>query len=212
MNYQEWYNKYVDKEEGIIDNLFNKNQKVQYKDITKQKTNIINQAFKNDNIKNIALNTDIKSIRIGGNKAYHRSGNIVLKANYDDRTLIHEIGHTVDYNNKWLSSSNTFIKSIQLDKNNVLKYQDIYKKMIKDNSDYRELSDIIGGMTNNKAVGRYKHEKKYWKKTGKLEKEIFAQMFTMAGNNDIKQLELFQKYLPNTFKEFDNIFVSFFFF
>lgn len=77
--------------------------------------------------------------------------------------------------------------------------------MIKDNSDYRELSDIIGGMTNNKAVGRYKHEKKYWKKTGKLEKEIFAQMFTMAGNNDIKQLELFQKYLPNTFKEFDNI-------
>lgn len=128
MNYQEWYNKYVDKEEGIIDNLFNKNQKVQYKDITKQKTNIINQAFKNDNIKNIALNTDIKSIRIGGNKAYHRSGNIVLKANYDDRTLIHEIGHTVDYNNKWLSSSNTFIKSIQLDKNNVLKYQDIYKK------------------------------------------------------------------------------------
>ncbi len=205
MNYQEWYNKYVDKEEGIIDNLFNKNQKVQYKDITKQKTNIINQAFKNDNIKNIALNTDIKSIRIGGNKAYHRSGNIVLKANYDDRTLIHEIGHTVDYNNKWLSSSNTFIKSIQLDKNNVLKYQDIYKKMIKDNSDYRELSDIIGGMTNNKAVGRYKHEKKYWKKTGKLEKEIFAQMFTMAGNNDIKQLELFQKYLPNTFKEFDNI-------
>lgn len=205
MNYQEWYNKYVDKEEGIIDNLFNKNQKVQYKDITKQKTNIINQAFKNDNIKNIALNTDIKSIRIGGNKAYHRSGNIVLKANYDDRTLIHEIGHTVDYNNKWLSSSNTFIKSIQLDKNNVLKYQDIYKKMIKDNSNYRELSDIIGGMTNNKVVGRYKHEKKYWKKTGKLEKEIFAQMFTMAGNNDIKQLELFQKYLPNTFKEFDNI-------
>ena len=90
MNYQEWYNKYVDKEEGIIDNLFNKNQKVQYKDITKQKTNIINQAFKNDNIKNIALNTDIKSIRIGGNKAYHRSGNIVLKANYDDiKTLSH---------------------------------------------------------------------------------------------------------------------------
>lgn len=205
MTYHEWYNKYVDKEEGIVDNLFNKNQKVQYKDITKQKTNIINQAFKNDNIKNIALNTDIKSIRIGGNKAYHRSGNIVLKANYNDRTLIHEIGHTVDYNNKWLSSSNTFIKSIQLDKNNVLKYQDIYKKMIKDNSNYRELSDIIGGMTNNKVVGRYKHEKKYWKKTGKLEKEIFAQMFTMAGNNDIKQLELFQKYLPNTFKEFDNI-------
>lgn len=205
MNYQEWYRKYVDKEEGIIDNLFNRNQKVQYKDITKQKTNIINQAFKDDSIKNIALNTDIKSIKIGGNKAYHRNGNIVLRNNYDNRTLIHEIGHAVDYNNKWLSSNNSFIKAIQLDKNNILKHQDMYKTLIKNNNNYRELSDIVGGMTNNKVVGRYKHEKKYWKKIGKLEKEVFAQMFTMAGNNDIKQLELFQKYLTNIFKEFDNL-------
>lgn len=205
MTYHEWYNKYVDKEEGIIDNIFNKDQKVQYKDITSQKINIINQAFKNNNIKNIALNTDIKSMKIGGNKAYHRSGNIVLKINYDNRTIIHEIGHTVDYNNKWLSSNNLFIKAIHLDKNNILRHQDTYKKLIKDNNNYRELSDIIGGMTNNKVVGRYKHKNKYWKKAGKLEKEMFAQMFTMAGNNDIKQLELFQKYLPNTFKEFDNL-------
>lgn len=205
MNYQEWYDKYIDKEEGVIDNLFNKKQKLQYKDITKQKDNIINQAFKNDNIKNIALNTDIKLIKIGGNKAYHRSSNIVLKNNYDNRTLIHEIGHAVDYNNKWLSSTNSFIKAIQLDKNYILKHQDMYKKLIKNNTDNRELSDIVGGMTNNKIVGRYKHQNKYWKKTGKLEKEMFAQIFTMAGNNDIKQLELFQKYLPNTFKEFDNL-------
>lgn len=34
MNYQEWYDKYVNKEEGIIDNIFNKNKKVQLKDIT----------------------------------------------------------------------------------------------------------------------------------------------------------------------------------
>jgi len=205
MTYHEWYNKYVEKEEGIIDNLFNKRQKIQYKDITEQKVRIINKSFKNDNIRNIALNTNIQSIKLGGNKAYHRKGNIVLKENYDKRTLIHEIGHAVDYNNKWLSSTDSFIKAIQLDKNNVLKHQDIYKTLIKNNSSYRELSDIVGGMTNNKVVGRYKHEKKYWKKAGKLEKEIFAQMFTMAGNNDIKQLELFQEYLPNTFKEFNNL-------
>lgn len=205
MNYKEWYDKYVDKEEGIIDNIFNKNKKVQYKDITSQKINIINQAFKNENIKNIALNTNIQSIKLGGNKAYHTRGNIVLRENYDRRTLIHEIGHTVDYRNKWLSSTNSFINAVRLDKNNVLKYQNMYKTLIKNNSTYRELSDIVGGMTNNKVVGRYKHEKKYWKKAGKLEKEIFAQMFTMAGNNDIKQLELFQTYLPNTFKEFDNL-------
>lgn len=205
ITYNEWYNKYIDREEGIIDNLFNKRQKIQYKDITTQKTSIINQAFKNNNIKNIALNTDIKSIKIGGNKSYHRNGNIVLKENYDKRTLIHEIGHTVDYNNKWISCSKEFKEAIQLDKRNLLNDLYKYKKIVKDNLTYRELSDVIGGMTNNKIVGRYRHENKYWRKAGKLEKEMFAQIFTMAGNNDIKQLELFQKYLPNTFKEFDNI-------
>lgn len=205
MTYKEWYDKYVDKEEGILNNVFKSDKQVQLKDITNQKINIINQAFKNDNIKNIALSTNIKSIKLGGSKAYHRRGNIVLKENYDSRTLIHEIGHNVDYNNKWLSSSDYFIKAIQEDKRNILNNQVTYKKLIKDNSNYRELSDLVGGMTDNKIVGRYKHEKKYWKKVGKLEKEVFAQMFTIAGNNDIKQLEIFQKYLPNTFKEFDNL-------
>lgn len=205
MTYQEWYNKYVDKEEGIIDDLLKKNKNVQIEDITNQKINIINQAFKNNNIKNIALNTNIKTIKTGGDKTYHRKGNIVLKSNYDNRTVIHEIGHTVDYNNKWLSSSKELIKAIELDKKSVLNNQDTYRKLIKENKGYRELSDILGGMTDNKIVGRYKHENKYWQKSGKLEKEIFAQMFTMAGNNDIKQLELFQKYLPNSFKEFDKL-------
>lgn len=205
MNYQEWYNKYVDREEGILDNLFNKNRKVQLKDITSQKVNIINQAFKNDNIKNIALKTDIKSIKLGGNKAYHRQGNIVLKENYTRRTVIHEIGHAVDYNNKWLSSNKLFIEAINKDKEYILKNKTLYKKLIQNNIEYAEFSDIIGGMTDNKIVGVYKHDKKYWKKNNKLQRETFAQMFTMAGKDDIKQLELFQKYLPNTFREFDNL-------
>lgn len=205
MNYQEWYNKYIDKEEGIIDNLFDKNKKVHLTDITSQKANIINQAFKNDNIKNIALNTNIKSIKTGGNKAYHRQGNIVLKHNYDSHTARHEIAHAVDYNNKWLSSNKNFIEAIRLDKQYILSNKEIYKKLIKNNGNYKELSDIIGGITNNEIVGNYGHSKKYWKKSNKLERETFAQMFTMAGKDDLKQLELFQKYLPNIFKEFDNL-------
>ncbi len=205
MNYQEWYNKYVDKEEGIIDNLFNKNQKEQYKDITKQKTNIINQAFKNDNIKNIVLNTNIQSIKLGGNKAYHRNGNIVLKINYDNHTVRHEIAHAVDYSNKWLSSDKRFIEAIQKDKKIIINNKDLYKTIIKNNSNYIELSDIMSGITNNEVKGRYKHNNKYWRKPHKLEREIFAQMFTTAGNDDFKQLGIFQKYLPNTFREFDNL-------
>ncbi len=205
MKYKEWYNKYIDKEEGIIDNLFNKNQKVQYKDITKRKANIINQAFNNENIKNIALNTDIKSIKVGGNKAYHKNGNIVLKENYDNHTIRHEIAHSVDYNNKWISSNNKFIEAIQKDKEVILNNKDLYKDIIKNNSNLVELSDIMSGITKNEIKGRYKHNNKYWKKPNKLEREIFAQMFTVAGNDDLIQLELFQKYLPNTFKEFDNL-------
>lgn len=204
-SYKDWYNKYVNKEEGIIDNIFNKNKKVELKDITNQKDNIINQAFKNNNIKKIALNTNIKTIKIGGNKAYHRNGNIVLKENYNSHTVKHEIAHAVDYNNKWISSSKTFMQAIQKDKQKIINNSNLYKKLIKNNSNYVELSDIIGGMTNNKIVGRYKHSNKYWRQKNKLEREIFAQMFTTAGNDDLEQLEIFQKYLPNTFREFDNI-------
>ena len=53
--YQQWYNKYVDKEEGILDNLVSELNKISFKDITMQRYNIVNNAFSNKNIKNIAL-------------------------------------------------------------------------------------------------------------------------------------------------------------
>lgn len=81
----------------------------------------------------------------------------------------------------------------------------MYKNIIKNNSNCVELSDIMSGITNNEIRGRYKHSNKYWKKPNKLEREIFAQMFTTAGNNDLQQLEIFQKYFPNIFREFDNL-------
>lgn len=205
MNYQQWYEKYVDKEEGIIDNLFNSHNKISLKDISKQKLSIINNAFSNENIKNIALKTNIKEIKLGGNKSYHQKGKIVLKTNYNSHTVRHELAHAVDYNNKWLSSTNSFIKAIELDKKNILNNQSLYENLIKNNSNYRELSDIMSGMTNNQIKGRYFHKNSYWKKANKLEKEIFAQMFTVAGANDFKQLQILKKYLPNTFKAFDDL-------
>ena len=205
MSYSQWYDKYVDKEEGLLDNIFNKRNKAQLKDVSNQKMSIINNAFSNKNIKDIALETNIKSIKVGGNKSYHQKGNIVLKTNYSSHTVMHELGHAVDYNNKWISSNRFFRNSIELDKGYILNNQNLYKDLLKNNTNYRELSDIISGMTKNKIKGRYFHKNSYWNKPKKLEKEIFAQMFTAAGADDFRQLQIFQKYLPNTFKAFDNL-------
>lgn len=192
-----------DKDEGIIENIISGTFNM--KDITNQKEEIIEKVFIDNNIKQIALKTNIKSIKQGGNKSYHRKGNIVLNEKYEDRTFIHELGHTIDYNNKWLSSNKNFVKAINLDKKYVLDNKSIYKELINQNKKYRELSDIISGMTKNQIRGRYYHKTKYWNKANKLERETFAQMFTMAGKYDIKQLEIFERYFPNTFKEFDNL-------
>ena len=133
------------------------------------------------------------------------NGNIVLKDKYTKRTVIHEIGHIVDYNNKWLSANKDFINAINEDKEYVLKNKNTYKILIKRNKEYRQLSDIISGMTKNAIRGMYYHKTKYWNKPNKLEREIFAQMFTIAGKDDINQLEIIKKYFPNTFREFDNL-------
>ena len=192
-------------DEGIIEDIKYKAQTKGYQDISLKKDEIIENSFKNTNIKNIALNTKIKNIRIGGKESYHLGGNITLRQDYNNRTVIHEIGHCIDYSNKWLSSSKEFKKAIEDDKKLIQKNKSLYNQTLKNNGQFREFSDIIGGMTDKEIKGRYGHKKEYWRKPNKLERETFAQLFTIAGNDDIKQLQIWQKYLPNTLKEFDNI-------
>ena len=205
IKYNEWLEKYVNVDENIIENISGHLKNKNLKDITQHKEKIIDESFKNTTMRDIALNTNIKSIKTGGDKSYHIKGSVVLKNNYSHRTAIHEIGHAIDYNNNWLSSNKEFIKAIDADKKIILKNIDKYVKLIKDNKSYAGLSDIIGGMTDNKVVGEYKHKKSYWKQPNKLQRETFAQLFTMAGEDDLEQLEVIQKYLPNTFKAFDKL-------
>lgn len=192
-------------DENILDNIKAIKNKIVLKDITNQKNNLINNAFINQTFKNIALKTNVKSIKQGGNKSYHNAGNIVLSNKYKNRTIVHEMAHNIDYSNKWLSSNKNFIQAIKIDKDFIMKNKSIYVNLIKNNSQYRELSDIIGGITNNEIVGIYRHTKKYWKQPNKLKREIFAQFFTVSSNDDINQLFIFQQYLPSIFREFDNI-------
>lgn len=146
-------------DENILDNIKAIKNKIVLKDITNQKNNLINNAFINQTFKNIALKTNVKSIKKGGNKSYHNAGNIVLSNKYKNRTIVHEMAHNIDYSNKWLSSNKNFIQAIKIDKDFIIKNKSIYVNLIKNNRQYRELSDIIGGITNNEIVGRYRHTK-----------------------------------------------------
>ena len=89
----------------------------------------------------------------------------------------------------------------------ILKHKEEINKKLrsKEYEEYAELSDIIGGLTNNKIRGKYKHDNEYWKRKNALEKETFADLFAIAGGNDIKYLQVINNYLPNTLSAFDGL-------
>ena len=58
------------------------------------------------------------------------------------------------------------------------------------------VSDLFGGMSNNKAKGRYGHNNSYWKKPGALEREAFAHFFGTIARSDEEKFLLLYKYFP----------------
>lgn len=182
------------------------------KDITKQKNILIEKAFKNDIIKKIALDNDIKKVYIYGKKTKHKANKIYLNAewnnkrqNVKDRTLRHEVGHAIDYKYNYISCTGELSTALEIDKINILKEKYKISNLLKSKEyqEYAELSDMLGGLTNNQIVGKYKHSNEYWKRKNSLEKETFANLFAIAGGNDIKYLKVINEYLPNTLKAFD---------
>ncbi|MCI8760428.1 MAG: hypothetical protein HFJ34_04835 [Clostridia bacterium] len=184
------------------------------KDITKQKNQLIKQAFKNEEIRIVALKNDIKKIYIYGKQSKHKSNNIYLntewkykKQSQKDRTIRHEIGHAIDYKYDYISCKGEILTALEIDKQNLLKHQEKLKQTLKSKEyrEYAELSDIIGGLTNNQIRGKYYHRDSYWKKENALEKETFANLFAITGKNDKEYLQIVKQYLPNTLKVFEEL-------
>lgn len=96
---------------------------------------------------------------------------------------------------------------MEIDKQNLLKHQEKLKQTLKSKEyrEYAELSDIIGGLTNNQIRGKYYHRDSYWKKENALEKETFANLFAITGKNDKEYLQIVKQYLPNTLKVFEEL-------
>lgn len=68
---------------------------------------------------------------------------------------------------------------------------------------YSAISDLMGGMSRNKARGNWGHAIWYWRSRGILEKEAFAHMFEALF--DPERYALMQKYFPSALAEFERL-------
>lgn len=69
---------------------------------------------------------------------------------------------------------------------------------------YGEVSDIIDALAKGsfrEGYGAWGHKKSYWARSGAVEKEIFANLFSIRHNE--KAYSLAKKIIPNTVKEFE---------
>ena len=65
---------------------------------------------------------------------------------------------------------------------------------------YRGISDIIHGLTNEQVFLGYVHPKGYWKNQGALESEAWAQFGRVLYSNQNGVLRMFQSLFPNFYK------------
>lgn len=129
-------------------------------------------------------------------------------------TTFHEIGHRIDRAAGDLSCKTTnFRDSLENDFNNiVIKMERMYNLTQEEaysaisasliNDKYHSISDIVGGITKNRCVGRYMHEVKYWEKEHALEREAFAHFFEAFARNDDEKMNALSQMFPNAQKEF----------
>lgn len=65
--------------------------------------------------------------------------------------------------------------------------------------------DLVGGITKNKCVGKYKHPDNYWKHEGKLTAEAFAHFGSASIRKDMEELSYINDMFPNAYDYFKMI-------
>lgn len=67
--------------------------------------------------------------------------------------------------------------------------------------EYRGISDILNGMSSGEINLGYWHDKEYWKKTGRVEAESFAQFGRALYGGNPEVLDMFKSLFPNSYDE-----------
>ena len=176
--------------------------------------NVIQQN--QDRIKFAKLNA------VGGNHVNKRDGiyiNLELDASNPKgkwTSIMHEIGHSIDIQYSRPSQNAVFKKALESDfkvftegyaKVYNIGMDEVYETIgeLLCNADIEEshiISDLFGGMTGNKCVGKTFHEESYWNKKYSLEHEAFAHFFSASVLCNEKKLDAIKAIFPTAYEEF----------
>lgn len=137
-------------------------------------------------------------------------------------TFFHEHGHYLDFvakpkgSTKLSTSTSTFRDLLRSDfeeytekvrvLNNLSVKEDTYRIIRGEISDdkHHAISDLFGGLSENKCRGRYRHDDDYWKKSpDNIAHEAFAHMF--ESSFDAEKREIMIHYFPNAYAEFERL-------
>ena len=194
--------------------------------ISKQKK-IFNEGLKtasNEDVKTLLKQSlgRTEIARSSGRKSYYsaKEKKVYLSKDAKSDTIAHELFHEID--DTYALVENGMLKnSVQQDYRRLqnqakgygksieemlyLEYPEAFevsKYGIKFKEEYRGISDILNGMSNGDILMGYSHKTDYWKKSGRLEKESWAQYGRMF-YTDGKALEVAKKIFPEMSQEIE---------
>lgn len=135
-------------------------------------------------------------------------------------TFFHEHGHYIDFVSSsgggWTSLStpdfgtalhsdfDAYVKAV-MGKHSLTKRTDAYSLISTEvmGNKYNGVSDLMGGLSGNRARGNWGHKRSYWSTKGALEQEAFAHMYEAQFSAD--KYALMQKYFPSALAEFEKL-------
>lgn len=144
---------------------------------------------------------------------------VYLAKNAKVDTLAHELFHEID-DAYGLIENGLLSKSVISDYNKLQNLAKGYGKSIEEmlysrypkafrkdteklalKEEYRGISDILNGMSSGEINLGYWHDKEYWKKTGRVEAESFAQFGRALYGGNPEVLDMFKSLFPNSYDE-----------
>lgn len=191
----------------------------EFKNVTKQ----LPSPFKELILKNSNQIKFAKINAVSGSRINSKKGIFVnFKEDISNKkgswtSVFHEMGHAIDQIYGRISYDDAFGMALRSDfevftKQYALAYNisngtDLYEIISKklEDAEIRDshvLSDLFGGMTENKCVGKTHHKSEYWKNEYALEKEAFAHFFSASSLKYQDKLDVIQSVFPNAYDEF----------